>query len=247
MKYSIDVNEVLGNEGNIRGYATVVFGDSFKIINIAILENTQKGELFVSMPRYKSKGVDQDNNPVYRDICHPITKEFREELYTNILEEYQNIKEKKKEQVVGEQEALEMPEFSIRVTPVVGEGQGLRGLASIYFEDSFIVNNVTILQGKENLFVAMPSYKTKKMDENNKPIYQDLCYPITKEFREKLYMELITECEKQLEKVKEINPETGRSYNRREQIQREEQEQEQAEKEQSEKKQTSKKQEKKGR
>lgn len=231
MKYSINVNEVLGNEGNIRGFATVVFGDSFKITNIAIMENTQKGELFVSMPRYKSKGVDQDNNPVYRDICHPITKEFREELYTNILEEYQNIKEKKKEQVVGEQEAPEMPEFSIRVTPVVGEGQGLRGLASIYFEDSFIVNNVTILQGKENLFVAMPSYKTKKMDENNKPIYQDLCYPITKEFREKLYTELVTECEKQLEKAKEINPKTGKPYNRREQIQREAQEQEQAEQE----------------
>ena len=231
MKYSINVNEVLENEGNIRGFATVVFGDSFKITNIAIMENTQKGELFVSMPRYKSKGVDQDNNPVYRDICHPITKEFREELYTNILEEYQNIKEKKKEQVVGEQEAPEMPEFSIRVTPVVGEGQGLRGLASIYFEDSFIVNNVTILQGKENLFVAMPSYKTKKMDENNKPIYQDLCYPITKEFRAKLYTELIAECEKQLEQVKEINPQTGKPYNRRERIQKEEQEK--AEQEQS--------------
>lgn len=231
MKYSINVNEVLENEGNIRGFATVVFGDSFKITNIAIMENTQKGELFVSMPRYKSKGVDQDNNPVYRDICHPITKEFREELYTNILEEYQNIKEKKKEQVVGEQEAPEMPEFSIRVTPVVGEGQGLRGLASIYFEDSFIVNNVTILQGKENLFVAMPSYKTKKMDENNKPIYQDLCYPITKEFRAKLYTELIAECEKQLEQVKEINPQTGKPYNRRERFQKEEQEK--AEQEQS--------------
>ena len=72
------------------------------------------------------------------------------------------------------------------------------------------------MQGKENLFVAMPSYKTKKVDENNKPIYADVCYPITKEFREKLYTELITECEKQLEKTKEINPQTGKPYNRRE-------------------------------
>ncbi|MEE0885002.1 MAG: hypothetical protein U0L59_07230 [Faecalimonas sp.] len=72
-----------------------------------------------------------------------------------------------------------------------------------------------------------------------------MCYPITKEFREKLYTELITECEKQLEKAKEINPQTGKPYNRRERMQKEEQEQ--AEKEQPEKKQTSKKQEKKGR
>ena len=39
MKYSIKVNEVKqkeGKESNIRGFATVVFGDSFKITNIAI-------------------------------------------------------------------------------------------------------------------------------------------------------------------------------------------------------------------
>ena len=75
----------------------------------------------------------------------------------------------------------------------------------------------------------MPSYKTKKVDENNKPVYADVCYPITKEFREKLYTELITECEKQLEKAKEINPKTGKPYNRREQIQKEEQEQDEQE------------------
>ncbi len=234
MKYSIKVNEVQGNEGNIRGFATVVFGDSFKITNIAILENKEKGELFVSMPRYKSNGVDQDNNPVYKDICNPITKEFREELYGNILEEFNNLKEKTKAQETAEKEPVEMPEFSIRVTAFSKGSSNVRGLASVYFEDSFIVNNVTILQGKENLFVAMPSYKTKKMDENNKPVYQDVCYPITKEFREKLYTELITECEKQLKKLKEINPETGKPYNRRERIQKEEQEK--AEQEKSEKK-----------
>jgi len=40
MKYSIKVNEVRAKDGsNIKGFATVVFGDSFKITNIAILEN----------------------------------------------------------------------------------------------------------------------------------------------------------------------------------------------------------------
>ena len=83
----------------------------------------------------------------------------------------------------------------------------------------------------KELFVSMPRYKTNEKDENQKEIYQDICNPITKEFREKLYTELITECEKQLEKAKEINPKTGKPYNRREQIQREAQEQEQAKQE----------------
>ena len=35
MKYSIKVNEVRAKDGsNIKGFATVVFGDSFKITNM---------------------------------------------------------------------------------------------------------------------------------------------------------------------------------------------------------------------
>ena len=53
MKYSIKVNEVRAKEGsNIKGFATVVFGDSFKITNIAILENKDKGELLKRPEKY---------------------------------------------------------------------------------------------------------------------------------------------------------------------------------------------------
>ena len=86
MKYSIKVNEVRAKEGsNIKGFATVVFGDSFKITNIAILENKDKGELFVSMPRYRSNERDESNGVIYKDVCNPITAEFREELYIREL------------------------------------------------------------------------------------------------------------------------------------------------------------------
>ena len=67
MKYSIKVNEVRARDGsNIKGFATVVFGDSFKITNIAILENKEKGELFVSMPRYRSNERDEKNSVIYK-------------------------------------------------------------------------------------------------------------------------------------------------------------------------------------
>ena len=46
MKYAIKVNEVKKDNGNVKGFATVVFGDSFKITNIAIVENKDKGQLF---------------------------------------------------------------------------------------------------------------------------------------------------------------------------------------------------------
>ena len=60
-----------------------------------------------------------------------------------------------------------------------------------------------ILQGKEKIFVSMPSYKTKQVDEHGKPIYQDVCYPVTKDFREKLYNEIIAEYEKAKDKSNE--------------------------------------------
>lgn len=188
MNYTIKVNEVNGKEGNVRGFATVVFGDSFKITNIAILENNN-GQLFVSMPRYKSNEKDEKGVNVYKDVCNPITAEFREELYGKIIEVFHAIKSVGREEK-STQTNIEIPKFSVTVTPYEREGSNIRGLARVYFEDSFIVNNVSILQGKEKLFISMPSYKTKQVDEQGKAIYQDVCYPVTKDFREKLYAEI---------------------------------------------------------
>ena len=206
MKYSIRVNEVNNMDGNLKGFATVVFSDSFKVTNIAILENQEKGQLFVSMPRYRTNEQDENGN-VYKDICNPITKEFREELYGNILEAFDNLQKQDHEQEKGQErnEFRTAPDFTVSVTPFEREGSNIKGLARIYFEDSFIVNNVNILQGKESLFVAMPSYKTKQTDENDKPKYQEVCYPVTKEFRDKLYKEIISVYEWELQQQKKQN------------------------------------------
>jgi DNA-binding cell septation regulator SpoVG len=193
MKYSINVTEAKNQEGNVKGFATLVFGDSFKITNIAILENKEKNSLFVSMPRYKSSERDENGGVVYKDVCNPITAEFRKELYDNILDAFEQAKAADGQEYKTEKVVAEMPEFSVTVTPFEREGSNIRGLARVYFDDSFIVNNVSILQGKEKLFVAMPSYKTKQVDEKGKAVYQDVCYPVTKEFREKLYSEIISQ------------------------------------------------------
>ena len=94
-----------------------------------------------------------------------------------------------------------MPEFTVKVTPFEKENSNIRAFARIYFDDSFVVGNVNILQGKENLFVSMPSYKTKKTDDQGRAVYQDICYPVTKEFREKLYGELMESYKHEKEKL----------------------------------------------
>ena len=200
MKYTVKVNKVRKNEGNLRGFATVVFGESFKITNIAILENSN-GNLFVSMPRYRSSEVDEHNNFVFKDICNPITKEFRTELYDAIIEGYKNAG-KENNELNTEKIEVEEPPFTVKVTPYEREGSNIKGLARIYLDDKFVINNVTLIQGKDNVFVAMPSYRTKQKDKDGRTVYKDICFPVTKEFREKLYGEMIEDCKKENATIK---------------------------------------------
>lgn len=182
MNYEITVNG-LENGSSIRGFASVVFGGSFKIGNIAIMENSKTGEMFVSMPHYPSRKEESG----YRDICNPVTKDFREELYGNILSAYATMQnEGTKRLTIGEPEEGKL-DFTVRVTPFEREDSNLRGFASVVFGGCFAVSSISILQGKKGLFVSMPSYQTKNKDENGKLQYRDICYPVTKECREEVY------------------------------------------------------------
>lgn len=180
-------------ENPVKGFCTLVFGDSFKVTNIAILENKSSGELFVSMPRYLSNEKDENGNQIYKDVCNPITKEFREELYTNILKAFERTMSDEKAVLTVDAEDKQSPNFKVSVTPFEREGSQLRGLARIYINDNFIINNVNIIQGSNGLFVTMPSYKTKQVDDNGKDVYRDICYPVTKNFRETLYKAILEE------------------------------------------------------
>lgn len=186
MEYSIKLNAVNNPEKNVRAFATITLGDSFKITNVAVVEGREK-EPFVSMPSFRSKERTERNEPVYRDVCNPITKEFREELYGDILKLYAEMEQTGRAEVAKESEMQQEQEFTVKVTPFEREGSNILGLARIYFDDSFVVGNVSVLKGKDKEFVAMPSYKVKQTGRDGKPQYQDVCFPVTKEFREKLY------------------------------------------------------------
>ncbi len=190
MEYSIKLNAVNNPEAKVKAFASVTLGDSFKITNVAVVEGKEKNP-FVSMPSFKSKERDEQNQPVYKEVCNPITREFREELYGEILGLYGQMEKNGKAEIIKEAAATEEPRFKVNVTPLEREGSSIAGLARIYFEDSFVVGNVSILKGEGKEFVTMPSYKTKQTDGKGKPRYQDVCFPVTKEFREKLYGEIL--------------------------------------------------------
>ena len=168
MRYEVNVNAIKKPEGSLRGFASVVFEDCLKVSNIAIVEN-KDGELFVSMPRYASSTEETG----YKDICNPITKEFRDEVYATILDTFaEHLERGTKKTFAGGKEAHDL-DFKVSVTPFEKEDSNIRGLARIFIEDNFVIGNVSLLEGKNGLFVAMPSYKTKQTDKDGKSVYQD--------------------------------------------------------------------------
>lgn len=70
-----------GGQGGIRAYASATIDGCLAIRGIKVVEGGRDG-LFVSMPSRKT----QDG---YKEVCFPVTAEFREQLYHGILDAYQ--------------------------------------------------------------------------------------------------------------------------------------------------------------
>ena len=69
-----------GASGGIRAYASATVDGCLGIRGIKVVEGGRDG-LFVSMPSRKTENG-------YKEICFPVTKEFREQLHKAVLDSY---------------------------------------------------------------------------------------------------------------------------------------------------------------
>ena len=56
----------------------------------------------------------------------------------------------------------------------------LKGIASVTFDDSFVVRGIKIVESSRGLFVAMPSEQTSTGE------FRDIVHPVNIEFRERI-------------------------------------------------------------
>ena len=89
MRIDVRTKALEETTNGVRGVATVTFGSGFAVRNISIVES-KAGNLFMSMPSYKMKTVDENGKPQFKDIAYPVTKEFREKLQEKILQSYES-------------------------------------------------------------------------------------------------------------------------------------------------------------
>jgi stage V sporulation protein G len=72
----------------------------------------------------------------------------------------------------------------IRVRKVTAEGK-LKAYVTLTFDNCFVVHNVKIIDGKNGVFIAMPSRKTKAGE------YKDVAHPINPEFRAEIQSQIL--------------------------------------------------------
>lgn len=68
----------------------------------------------------------------------------------------------------------------VRVRIVKKDDSKLKAVASVTFDDCFVVHDIKVIEGNEGYFIAMPSRKT------NDGEYKDIAHPIKTETREEL-------------------------------------------------------------
>ena len=77
----------------------------------------------------------------------------------------------------------------IRVKRISTEGK-MKAVASVTFDNSFVVHDIKIIEGQDKLFTAMPSRRTPE------GVFKDIAHPINSETRaelERLILDKYTE------------------------------------------------------
>ena len=84
----------------------------------------------------------------------------------------------------------------VRARKVESNGR-LIGIASVTFNDCFVVHDIKVIEGNEGYFIAMPSRKT------NDGEYKDVAHPIKTELREELIKVILDAFEEEKNKPTE--------------------------------------------
>ena len=69
----------------------------------------------------------------------------------------------------------------------------MKGIASVLIDDCFVIRDIRIIEGKEGLFIAMPSRKNASGE------YHDIAHPINAETRKMFEDAILAEYNKEEE------------------------------------------------
>ena len=96
---------------------------------------------------------------------------------------------------------------TVRINKVYNGSFPVKATASINFDGCFAVTGLKVVEGKNGLFVNMPSQQVKD------GTYKDVAFPVTKEYREELQNAVLMAYEQKLEETLENKQEQKKNGN----------------------------------
>jgi len=75
----------------------------------------------------------------------------------------------------------------------INNGNKLKAYVAITFDNCFVVHNMKIIEGKNGVFIAMPSRRTKNGE------FKDVTHPINSDFRNSLQDKVVAKYEEEIQ------------------------------------------------
>ncbi len=85
----------------------------------------------------------------------------------------------------------------VRLRKVTTEGR-MKAIASITFDNEFVVHDIRVIDGNSGMFVAMPSKRTPDGE------FRDIAHPITSSTRQKIQDAVLQEYLRENESVSKV-------------------------------------------
>ena len=79
----------------------------------------------------------------------------------------------------------------------VNSGNKMKAVASVTFDNEFVVHDIKVIEGEKGLFIAMPSKKALDGE------YRDIAHPINSGTRERIQTTILQKYEENLEEEPE--------------------------------------------
>src|ERR1700712_5394268 len=98
----------------------------------------------------------------------------------------------------------------VKVFPI--QEEKLKAFVSIVFDQCFMVNDIKIIQGRDGLFISMPSRKKKNGE------FKEVAHPLNNETRRMIETQILAEYERVLGERGERTPELSAAVQQRTEI-----------------------------
>ena len=99
-------------------------------------------------------------------------------------------------------------DIQVKISVLANNESRVKAMASITFDNVFVVTGIKVVEGQNGIFISMPQRKTASGE------YKDVCFPLSGDFRKVISGEIIDAYNKEVAQKQSQNtvPESYSNY-----------------------------------